>query len=180
MLKEVPGEFHGVAVGIAGGLGKLVGSDRRNAHCSDQRFSVAIGSNEWIQGRGSNRAQGEQNRNNDTAWLVEVAINIAEEARLASPTTKGEGLDSQGILSGSEKEERSDTVSQVSRHDTAGSGKPPRGTPSLRYATEGGSRFLESGGRRRHRRGDVGCDIETGAGSQWGSSNNHYLTCNRC
>jgi hypothetical protein len=41
-LKEVPGEFHGVAAEIAGMLGELVGSDRRNPHCSDQRFGIAL------------------------------------------------------------------------------------------------------------------------------------------
>ena len=41
-MKEVPRKFHGVATGIVGGLGKFIGSDRKNAHCFDQRFCVAM------------------------------------------------------------------------------------------------------------------------------------------
>jgi hypothetical protein len=36
-----------------------------------------------------------QNREEDMAWLAEVEHNVAEGARLASVTTKGEGTDSQ-------------------------------------------------------------------------------------
>lgn len=41
-LRGIPGEFLGVAKEIAGGLGELLGSDKRNAHTADQRFCVAL------------------------------------------------------------------------------------------------------------------------------------------
>lgn len=41
-LRGIPGEFLGVAKEIAGGLGELLGSDKRNATCADQRFCVAL------------------------------------------------------------------------------------------------------------------------------------------
>lgn len=41
-LRGIPGEYLGVAKEIAGGLGELLGCDRRNASSADQRFCVAL------------------------------------------------------------------------------------------------------------------------------------------
>jgi len=41
-LRGIPGEFLGEADKIAGGLGDLLASDRRNAHTAEQRFCVAL------------------------------------------------------------------------------------------------------------------------------------------
>jgi hypothetical protein len=45
-LKEVRGEFLGVADQIAADLGEVVGSDKRNAYCTDPSFCVALTSGE--------------------------------------------------------------------------------------------------------------------------------------
>ena len=45
-LKEVPGEFLGVAAEIVAELGELVGSDKDNTYNSDQRFCVSLKSRE--------------------------------------------------------------------------------------------------------------------------------------
>jgi hypothetical protein len=41
-LRKLRGEFLGVADQIAADLGEVVGSDKRNAYCTDQRFCVAL------------------------------------------------------------------------------------------------------------------------------------------
>lgn len=61
-LRGIPGEFLSVAKEIAGGLGELLGNDRRNSSAADQRFCVALQAGEgWTtQLSVSNEVTGEQ------------------------------------------------------------------------------------------------------------------------